>query len=58
MYGNWVNSIINLIIVGFVLFMIVKAYNKTKKPLEKATAALAAPTQEELLTEIRDLLKK
>ena len=54
MYGNWVNSIINLIIVGFVLFMIVKAYNKTKKPLEKATAA---PTQEELLTEIRDLLK-
>jgi large conductance mechanosensitive channel len=55
MYGNWVNSIINLIIVGFVLFMIVKAYNKTKKPLEKATAA---PTQEELLTEIRDLLKK
>ena len=35
--------------------MIVKAYNKTKKPLEKATAA---PTQEELLTEIRDLLKK
>ena len=58
MYGNWVNSIINLIIVGFVLFMIVKAYNKTKKPLEKATAALAAPTQEEILTEIRDLLKK
>jgi large conductance mechanosensitive channel len=55
MYGNWVNSIINLIIVGFILFMIVKAYNKTKKPLEKATAA---PTQEELLTEIRDLLKK
>ena len=58
MYGNWVNSIINLIIVGFVLFMIVKAYNKTKKPLEKATAAPAVPTQEELLTEIRDLLKK
>ena len=27
MYGNWINSIINLIIVGFVLFMIVKAYN-------------------------------
>ena len=58
MYGNWVNSIINLIIVGFVLFMIVKAYNKTKKPLEEAPAAPAVPTQEELLTEIRDLLKK
>ena len=58
MYGNWVNSIINLIIVGFVLFMIVKAYNKTEKPLEEAPAVPAAPTQEELLTEIRDLLKK
>ena len=29
-YGNWINTIINLIIVGFVMFMIVKAYNKTK----------------------------
>ena len=58
MYGNWINSIINLIIVGFVLFMIVKAYNKTKKPVEEAPAAPAGPTQEELLAEIRDLLKK
>lgn len=58
MYGNWINSIINLIIVGFVLFMIVKAYNKTKKPVEEAPAAPAGPTQEELLSEIRDLLKK
>jgi len=58
MYGNWINSIINLIIVGFVLFMIVKAYNKTKKPKEEAPAVTAATTQKELLTEIRDLLKK
>jgi large conductance mechanosensitive channel len=58
MYGKWVNAIINLIIVGFVLFMIVKAYNKTKKPKEEAPAAPAGPTQEELLAEIRDLLKK
>ena len=58
MYGNWINSIINLIIVGFVLFMIIKAYNKTKKPVEEAPAAPAGPTQEELLAEIRDLLKK
>ena len=41
-----------------VLFMIVKAYNKTKKPVEEAPALPAAPTQEELLIEIRDLLKK
>ncbi|MDY7396537.1 large conductance mechanosensitive channel protein MscL [Aureibaculum sp. 2210JD6-5] len=56
MYGKWINSIINLIIVGFVLFMIVKAYNKTKTP--PAPEAPAGPTQEELLAEIRDLLKK
>jgi large conductance mechanosensitive channel len=58
MYGKWVNAIINLVIVGFVLFMIVKAYNKTKKPKEEAPAEPAGPTQEELLAEIRDLLKK
>jgi large conductance mechanosensitive channel len=57
-YGAWVNSIINLIIVGFVLFVIVKAYNKTKKPKEEAPEAPKGPSQEELLTQIRDLLKK
>ena len=31
-YGAWINTIVNLIIVGFVLFMIIKAYNKTKTP--------------------------
>lgn len=59
MYGTWIDSIINLIIVGFVLFMIVKAYNKTKKKKEEEPAAPPAPTKDqELLTEIRDLLKK
>ncbi|WP_394748175.1 large conductance mechanosensitive channel protein MscL [Spongiimicrobium salis] len=57
-YGLWINTIINLIIVGFVMFMIVKAYNKTKKPVEEAPAEPAGPTQEELLAEIRDLLSK
>ena len=55
-YGAWINAIINLLIVGFVLFLIVKAYNKTKKPVEEAGPA--GPTQEELLAEIRDLLRK
>jgi len=55
-YGAWINTIINLIIVGFVLFMIVKAYNKTKTSPEEE--APAGPTQEELLAEIRDLLAK
>ncbi|RMA66065.1 large conductance mechanosensitive channel protein MscL [Ulvibacter antarcticus] len=58
MYGKWVNAIINLVIVGFVLFMIVKAYNKAKKPKVVAPAAPAGPTQEELLIEIRDALRK
>ena len=55
-YGAWINTIINLITVGFVLFMIVKAYNKTKAP--EPEAAPAGPSQEDLLAEIRDLLKK
>lgn len=59
MYGAWIDTIISLIIVGFVLFMIVKAYNKTKKKEEAKPATPPAPTKEEvLLGEIRDLLKK
>ncbi len=58
MYGNWINAIINLIIVGFVLFMIVKAYNKTKKPVEEAPAEDPGPSEIDLLKEIRDSLKK
>ena len=56
MYGRWINTIINLIIVGFILFMIVKAYNKTKTP--PAEEAPAGPSDNDLLGEIRDLLKK
>src|SRR5690625_1284798 len=63
LYGKWINTIINLIIVGFVLFMIVKSYARVKdlrkkKEEEAAPAEPAGPTQEELLAEIRDLLKK
>lgn len=55
-YGEWINTIINLLIVGFVMFLIVKAYNKTKKPAEPE--APAGPSEIDLLTEIRDSLKK
>jgi large conductance mechanosensitive channel len=55
-YGAWVNSIVSLIIVGLVMFMIVKAYNKSKTP--EAPAAPAGPSEIDLLTEIRDSLKK
>ena len=55
-YGAWLDSIISLIVVGFVMFLIVKAYNKTKTPAPEA--APAGPSDNELLTEIRDALKK
>jgi len=55
-YGAWINTIVNLLIVGFVLFMIVKAYNKSKTP--PPPPAPSGPSQEDLLGEIRDLLKR
>lgn len=55
-YGAWINTIVNLLIVGFIMFLIVKAYNKTKKPVE--AAAPSGPSDNDLLAEIRDLLKK
>lgn len=59
MYGKWVNAIINLVIVGFVLFMIVKAYAKVRKKKEaEAPAPPPGPTEIDLLKEIRDALKK
>ena len=55
-WGAWVNTLVNLVLVGFVMFLIVKAYNKTKTPPPPPTPK--GPSQEELLAEIRDLLKK
>lgn len=54
-YGILIGAIINFIIIAFVMFLIIKGINMSKKPVE---AAPAGPTQEELLAEIRDLLKK
>ncbi|WP_415376934.1 large conductance mechanosensitive channel protein MscL [Patiriisocius sp. Uisw_017] len=56
MYGEWINSIINLIIVGFILFVIIKAYNKTKTP--PPAPADPGPSELDILKEIRDSLKK
>ncbi len=57
-YGAFIQKIIDFLIIAFVIFMIVRTYNKTQKQEEEAPAAPAGPTQEELLAEIRDLLKK
>lgn len=59
-YGKFLAAVINFVCIAFVLFMLVKGINKFKKK-EAATPAPEAPkgpTQEELLAEIRDLLKK
>ncbi|GGF62354.1 large-conductance mechanosensitive channel [Wenyingzhuangia marina] len=55
-YGNFVQAIIDFVIIGFVIFMFLKAYEKTKKKEEPKPEAPKGPTQEELLIEIRDLL--
>ena len=58
-YGNFINTVIEFLIVAFCIFMVVKAINSLKKPELAAPAADPVPTNEEvLLTEIRDLLAK
>ncbi len=57
-YGNLIQAIINFIIVGLFIFGVLKAYENSKKKEEAAAPAPKGPTQEELLSEIRDLLKK
>ena len=58
LYGAFLTNVIDFLIVAFVMFIIVKGVNKMKKKEEPAPEAPKGPTQEELLAEIRDLLKK
>jgi large conductance mechanosensitive channel len=58
LYGAWIDTIINLLIIGLVMFMMIRSYNKMKKKEEAAPAAPKGPSQEDLLAEIRDLLAK
>lgn len=55
-YGNFLQALVNFLIIAFVIFQVVRAYNKLreKKP---APAPAAPPADVLLLTEIRDLLK-
>ena len=61
MYGNFINAVIKFLIVAWVVFLLVKAVNRVKdaavKKEEPVPGAPKGPTQEELLTEIRDALK-
>lgn len=53
-YGSFISAFINFILIAFIMFIIIKAMNHSKK----AEPAPAPPTTEVLLTEIRDLLNK
>lgn len=60
-YGNFITIVINFLLVAISIFIVVQLLNKAKsrmKKEEKIEEEVAGPTQEELLTQIRDLLKK
>jgi large conductance mechanosensitive channel len=58
-YGSFLTLTLNFLIVAFVLFLVIRAMNALKRKDAAAPAAPPKPTrEEELLTEIRDLLKK
>jgi large conductance mechanosensitive channel len=57
-YGNFIQAMVDFVIVAFAIFLVVKAVNRMKRKQVEAPAAPPAPTREQvLLTEIRDLLK-
>ena len=59
MVGNFINAILNFLIMAFAVFCLVKALNRLHRKKEETPAPPPAPSQEELLlTEIRDLLKE
>lgn len=58
-YGVFLNTVIDFVIIAFAIFVVVKQMNKLKKKEEEKPAEEPKPTkEEELLTEIRDLLRK
>ena len=57
-YGQFLQNILDFLIIAFCIFLMIKGINKLKKEKPEEPAAPAGPTQEELLAEIRDLLKK
>lgn len=57
-YGAFITELINFAVVAFAIFLVVKAINTARKRFEEEKPeAPKGPTQEELLTDIRDLLK-
>lgn len=61
-YGNFIQSVLNFLVMAFVVFCLVRTINRFHRKKETAPAAPPAPpepsNEEKLLTEIRDLLKE
>ena len=57
-YGAFIQNIIDFLIIAFCIFLMIKAMNKLAPKKEEEPEEPAGPTQEELLGEIRDLLKE
>lgn len=63
MYGRFIQAVIDFVVIAFCVFLMLKLINTVKESLQKdkeaqAAAQPAAPTTDQLLTEIRDLLKE
>lgn len=56
-YGNFIQSVVDFVIIAFSIFIAVRVISNMRKKQEEAPAEPAGPTEAELLTEIRDLLK-
>lgn len=57
MYGNFIQSTIDFLLIALCIFFMIKLINKFKKPAKNVKEEVSKPTSEELLAEIRDLLK-
>lgn len=57
-YGRFLNAVIALVIQGFALFVIIKMMTRLKKPVPASPGPMPLSKDQELLTEIRDLLKR
>ncbi|MFM2009713.1 MAG: large-conductance mechanosensitive channel protein MscL [Bacteroidota bacterium] len=58
-YGAFIQTIFDFVIIGFCIFIVLKAYEKAQQKIKKEDEpkVTTGPTQEQLLAEIRDLLK-
>ena len=57
LYGNFLQAIVNFLIIAFVIFLIIRSFNKMQHEEEAQTPPPEPSTEEKLLAEIRDILK-